>query len=121
MKCWIVAIVFALLASGMSYAATFHGEISDSSCALNVHSLSRSHKEMLKSRSFGSNAASCSRHCVAKFAASFVLVEKRNVYRLDDQVEAEKFAGQAVIVTGDLDVKKNVITIKSIQADHPAK
>ncbi|HEV7218523.1 MAG: hypothetical protein ACHP8A_00075 [Terriglobales bacterium] len=121
MKCWIVATVFALLASGVSNGATFHGEISDSSCALNVHSLSRSHKEMLKSKSFGTDAASCSRNCVAKFAASFVLVEKGNVYRLDNQVVAEKFAGQAVVLTGDLDAKKSVITIKSIQPDHPAK
>jgi hypothetical protein len=121
MKCWILATVFAILASGLSYAATFHGEISDSSCALNVHSLSRSHKEMLKSRSFGADAASCSRHCAAQFAASFVLVDKKNVYRLDDQVTAEKWAGQAVLVTGELDVKKNVITVTSIQAASPAK
>jgi hypothetical protein len=121
MKCRTLAIIFTLLATGMSYAATFHGEISDSSCALNVHSLSRSHKEMLKSRSFGSGAASCSRNCVAQFGASFVLVEKKNVYRLDDQVAAEKWAGQAVLVTGELDVKKNVITVTSIQAASPAK
>jgi hypothetical protein len=121
MKCWIVIIVFTILASGSSYAATFHGEIADSSCALNVHSLSRSHKEMLKSRSFGPDAASCSRQCVAQFAASFVLVEKKNVYRLDDQVAAGKWAGQAVLVTGELDVKKNVITVTSIQAASPAK
>jgi predicted nuclease of predicted toxin-antitoxin system len=43
------------------------------------------------------------------------LVEKKNVYRLDNQEKAEKWAGQIVIVTGDLDVKKNVITIGSIQ------
>ncbi len=121
MKGWIVAALFALLLSSMSYGATFHGEISDSSCALNVHSLSRSHQEMLKSKSFGTDAASCSRNCVAKFAASFVLVEKGNVYRLDNQVAAERFAGQPVVLTGDLDAKKNVITIKSIQPDHPSK
>ncbi len=32
---------------------TFRGEVSDSQCALNVHSVTRSHKEMLKSKSMG--------------------------------------------------------------------
>ena len=115
MRCLIVLIIFVVLVMEISHAATFQGEIGDSSCALNIHSISRSHKEMLKSRSFGSDAASCTRHCVAQFASSYVLVEKKNVYRLDNQEKAEKWAGQAVIVTGDLDVKKNVITIGSIQ------
>ena len=61
-KCSIVLTVFAVLATGLTHAATFRGEIGDSSCALNVHSLSRSHKEMLKSKSFGSTAADCARH-----------------------------------------------------------
>ena len=117
MKCWIVLTVFAVLATGLSNAATFRGEIGDSSCALNVHSLSRSHQEMLKSKSFGSTAADCARHCVAYLGSSFVLVVKKNVYRLDNQVEAEKWAGQTVIVTGELDAKKNAITVKTIQAE----
>lgn len=113
--CSIVLTVFAVLATGLSHAATFRGEIGDSSCALNVHSLSRSHQEMLKSKSFGSTAADCARHCVAYLGSSFVLVVKKNVYRLDNQVEAEKWAGQTVIVTGELDAKKNAITMKTIQ------
>ena len=115
MRGWIVLLVFAVLGTELSHAATFHGEIGDSSCALNVHSLSRSHKEMLKSRSFGPDAVSCARHCVVQFASSYVLVEKKNVYRLDNQEKAEKWAGQTVIVTGELDVKRNLITIGSIQ------
>jgi hypothetical protein len=114
-KCSIVITVFAVFATGLSHAATFRGEIGDSSCALNVHSLSRSHQEMLKSKSFGSTAADCARHCVAYLGSSFVLVVKKNVYRLDNQVEAEKWAGQTVIVTGELDAKKNAITMKTIQ------
>jgi hypothetical protein len=115
MKCWIALAVFAFLATALSHAATFKGEIGDSSCALNVHSLSRSHQEMLKSKSFGSTAADCARHCVAHQGSSFVLVVKNDVYRLDNQVQAEKWAGQTVIVTGELDVKKNVITIEGIR------
>jgi hypothetical protein len=121
MKCWIVKswnvqswIVLTAFAAGLSHAATFRGEIGDSSCALNVHSLSRSHQEMLKSKSFGSTAADCARHCVAHQGSSFVLVVKKNVYRLDNQKEAEEWAGQTVIVTGELDAKKNAITIKTI-------
>lgn len=121
MKRRIVLAVLVVFAAGLSHAATFQGEVADSSCALNVHSLSRSHKEMLKSRSFGPDAASCSRHCVAQFGSSYVLVEKKNVYRLDKQEEAEKWAGQTVLVTGELDINKNVIKVKSIQPVPPAK
>jgi hypothetical protein len=113
---WIVLTIFlTIFAAGLSHAATFRGEIGDSSCALNVHSLSRSHQEMLKSKSFGTTAADCARHCVAHQGSSFVLVVKNDVYRLDNQQEAEKWAGQTVIVTGDLDAKKSAITVKSIQ------
>jgi len=55
----------------MAYAGdeplpTFRGEISDSQCALNVHSLTRSHDEMLKSKSgaAGRTRASCSQYCI---------------------------------------------------------
>ena len=116
MKFWIVLTVFAVLDTGLIHAATFRGEIGDSSCALNVHSLSRSHKEMLKSKSFGSTAADCARHCVAHQGSSYVLVVKKDVYRLDNQKEAEKWAGHTVIVTGDLDAKNKVIMIDTIQA-----
>jgi hypothetical protein len=114
-RCSIVVAVFAVLATGLSHAATFRGEIGDSSCALNVHSLSRSHSEMLKSKSFGSTAADCARHCVAHQGSSYVLVVKKEVYRLDKQKEAEKWAGQTVIVTGDLDAKRKVIMVETIQ------
>jgi hypothetical protein len=115
MRCWIVFSVLAL-ATPLTHGAAFRGEIGDSSCALNVHSLSRSHQEMLKNKSIGSTAAECARHCVAHLGSSFVLVVKKDVYRLNDQKEAEKWAGQTVIVTGELDAKKNVIAVKTIQS-----
>ena len=114
-KCWIFLTVFAVLATGLSHAATFRGELGDSSCALKIHSLSRSHKEMLKSKSFGTTSADCARHCVAHQGSSYVLVVKKDVYRLDKQKEAEKWAGQTVIVTGELDAKKKVIMVDTIQ------
>jgi Protein of unknown function (DUF5818) len=122
MNCWLVkysivkySIVLTIFAATLSRAATFRGEIGDSSCALNVHSLSRSHQEMLKSKSFGSTAADCARHCVAHQGSSFVLVVKDDVYHLDKQEAAEKWAGQTVIVTGELDGNKKMITIKTIE------
>jgi hypothetical protein len=115
MKRLIVFAAFMVFAVELSHAATFRGEIGDSSCALNVHSLSRSHQEMLKNKSIGSTSAECARHCVAHLGSSFVLVVKKDVYRLDNQEEAEKFAGQTVMVTGELDATKNVIAIKTIE------
>ena len=112
---WIALTVVAVFATGLSHAATFRGEIGDSSCALNVHSLSRSHQEMLKNKSIGSTAADCARHCVAHLGSSFVLVVKKDVYRLDNQEAAEKWAGQTVIVTGELDAAKKTIAVKTIQ------
>jgi hypothetical protein len=114
MKYWIVFSVFALAAS-LTHAATFRGEIGDSSCALNVHSLSQSHEEMLKNKSIGTTDADCARHCVAHLGSSFVLVIKKEVYRLDNQVAAEKWAGQTVTVIGKLDAKKNMIAVKTIE------
>jgi hypothetical protein len=73
---------------------------------------------MLKNKSIGTAASDCARYCVAHLGSSFVLVEKKAVYHLDDQKEAEKWAGQTVIVTGELDAKKSLITVKTIQ---PAK
>jgi hypothetical protein len=104
----------AVIAVSLTHAATFRGEIGDSSCALNVHSLSRSHLEMLKNKSIGSTPAECARHCVAHLGSSYVLVVTKDVYRLDKQAEAEKWAGQAVIVTGELEEKRNAIEVKTI-------
>jgi hypothetical protein len=101
------SMLFLLLTlSSLSWAGdkieTFNGEIADSSCAYNVHSLSRSHKEMLKSKEWGNNAADCTRRCVQKFGASYVLVHGNNVYRLEQQNLAEPFAGQQVTISGTL-------------------
>jgi len=117
LKSWTVLNVLTLtvFASVLSHATSFRGEIGDSSCALNIHSLSRSHKEMLKAKNFGSTPADCARQCVAHQGAAFVLVVKEKVYRLDNQQAAERWAGQIVIVTGELNEKKDAITVNTIQ------
>jgi len=95
---------------------TFIGEIADSQCALNVHSLDRSHKVMIKMGNAGKTSADCSRYCVQQRGGKFVLQTKTDVYKLDNQAVAEKSAGLKVKVTGTLDPKTNVIALRSIEA-----
>ncbi len=108
----------ALLASAQSpKPRVFKGEVADSSCAFNVHSLTRSHQEMLKAKGTGTDAASCSRYCVKNFGADFVLVDGQNVYRLADQPHSfwEGFAGKKVAVHGVLDAKTRTIHVDRLQ------
>lgn len=93
----------------------FTGEIADTQCALNVHSLTHSHQEMIKAKRMGPDAASCARYCVRNMGGSFVLLHDRNtVYRLDDQVQAERFAGHRVNVFGSLEQDPGMIHVSSI-------
>jgi len=52
---------------------TFRGEIADSQCALNVHSLSQSHKEMIEMKHDVKTNADCARYCVKERGGRFVL------------------------------------------------
>lgn len=99
---------------------TFVGEISDSQCALNVHSLTRSHQEMLKSKSMGGSGAECTAYCVKYLGGEYVLSSKADVYRLDDQDDAAKFAGQTVKLVGVLGPKSTIHVI-SITPDSKPK
>ena len=116
----IAAMALVLLLVLFSYAGddaprTFQGEIGDSQCALNVHSLTRSHKEMLKSKAMGGDAAACARYCTKYLGGNFVLVVKKDVYHLDDQNRAQIFAGKLVKITGTLDTKSNTIHVVQIE------
>ena len=95
---------------------TFRGEIADSQCALNVHSLSQSHKEMIAMKPEIKTEAECARYCVKERGGRFVLQTKDKVYKLDAQVLAEEWAGQRVKVIGTLDPKTNTITVEKIEA-----
>ncbi len=99
---------------------TFRGEIADSQCALNVHSLSQSHKEMIDMRTDLKTNADCARFCVKERGGKFVLQSKDKVYHLDKQDEAEAFAGQQVKIVGILDPKTKTIMVRSIAAIAPA-
>lgn len=93
---------------------TFEGEVSDSQCAMNVHSLTRSHQEMLKTRSHGNTPAACAIYCVEYLGGRFVLVSGKNVYRLDNDDLVKKFAAEKVKISGILDAKSESIHVISI-------
>jgi hypothetical protein len=63
-------------------------------------------------------SASNTNHIVAtdrSTGARYVLVVKNDVYRLDDQNYAERFAGAKVRITGTLDAKTHVLHILTIE------
>jgi|ERR1035438_1902714 type 1 fimbria pilin len=112
----IISFLMGMLvwASAGSANSKFRGEISDTQCAMNVHSLSRSHEEMLTKQTIGTDAASCARACVRR-GGEWVLKSGDKVYRLNNQTGVEDFAGQKVEVTGTLDSKTNSIDNTSIE------
>jgi len=109
----LAATVFCFAGSGSEQV--FRGEIADSQCALNVHSLSRSHQEMLEKHEIGKTAGDCARYCVKNLGGVFVLQVKEKVYKLDNQDLAEKNAGLKVKVTGVLDPQTNIIAIHTME------
>jgi hypothetical protein len=98
-------------------ARVFHGEVSDSQCALNVHSLTRSHQEMLKSKSMGGTSNTCSTYCIEHLGGYLVLSAGNDVYRLDRADLVHGFEGQKVKVTGVLDTKLNLIHVQKIELE----
>jgi len=115
-KCAAAAVVlgtlFCMAPGGREQV--FKGEIADSQCANNVHSLDRSHAEMLKKKGVGKNAADCTRYCVKHMGGLYVIEVGQNVYKLDNQQLADIYAGQRVKLTGVLDSSTNTITVRSI-------
>lgn len=93
----------------------FTGVIADSQCAMNIHSMSQSHKEMLQSKEAGTTDADCVWYCVSQRGGRFVLQNKSKVYKLDKQDLSKKLAGSKVRVTGTLDPKTNTIHVMSIE------
>jgi len=98
-------------------AQIFHGEVSDSQCALNVHSLTRSHQEMLKSKSMGGTSNTCAVYCIERLGGYLVLSSGKNVYRLDCADLVHGFEGQRVLIKGVLDIKLNQIHVIKIDLE----
>lgn len=109
-------LLFAWATSAQS-AQIFHGEVSDSQCALNVHSLTRSHQEMLKSKSMGGTSNTCAVYCIERLGGYLVLSTGKNVYRLDRADLVHGFEGQRVVVNGVLDTKLNQIHVVKIELE----
>ena len=93
----------------------FHGEVSDSQCAMNVHSLTRSHQEMLKSKSMGGTSNTCSMYCIEHLGGYLVLSSGNDAFRLDRSDLVHGFEGQKVKVTGVLDAKVKQIHVLKIE------
>ena len=93
----------------------FEGEISDRQCGFNVHSLTRSHDEMLKSGYMGHTAADCTRNCIRGRGGQYVFVSstKKIAYKIEQQDLVEQFAGQNVRIQGT--EQKGEIHISSIK------
>ena len=110
------SLALATAAHGQN-TQVFHGEVSDSQCALNVHSLTRSHQEMLKSKSMGGTANTCAVYCIEHLGGYLVLSAGKNVYRLDRADLVHGFEGHRVVVTGTLDGKVGQIHVVKIDLD----
>lgn len=94
------------------------GAIMDSQCAFNVHSEGHSHEWMIKKNVPGaSDEKSCTQHCVKDMGGLYVLVVKDEVYRLDDQVLPEQFAGRSVKVTATMDTKPHTLRVLKIEEE----
>jgi len=114
---WALGLLAVATAAGGENTQTFHGEVSDSQCALNVHSLTRSHQEMLKSKSMGGTANTCAVYCIEHLGGYLVLSAGKNVYRLDRSDLVHGFEGRKVVVTGVLDGKLNQIHVLKIDLE----
>ncbi len=111
--------LLALSAVGQAQAAqTFHGEVSDSQCALNVHSLTRSHQEMLKSKSMGGTSNTCSVYCIEHLGGYLVLSTDKDVFRLDRSDLVHGFEGRRVVINGVLDPKLKQIHVLKIDLEN---
>ena len=110
--------VLALAGAAYSQAShVYRGEVSDSQCALNVHSLTRSHQEMLKSKSMGGTSNTCSVYCIEHLGGYLVLSAGNDVYRLDRADLVHGFEGRKVVITGVLDPKLKQIHVLKIELD----
>ncbi|HLJ91226.1 MAG TPA: DUF5818 domain-containing protein [Candidatus Angelobacter sp.] len=96
---------------------TLDGEISDSQCGFNVHSVTRSHDEMIKAGYMGKTPEECTRNCVRGRGGQFVFVtdDKKHTYRIEPQDMVKDFAGKKVQIQGTLaDEKFHVTGIKPL-------
>lgn len=118
-RCLLAALLLSSLAIAKDKdgVLSLQGEIMDSQCAFNVHSTTQSHDSMTEKGVFGRDARSCTLHCAKDMAGVYVLVVKKDVYRLDNQDQAELFAGRKVKVSGTLDAKTRTLHVLKMEED----
>jgi hypothetical protein len=116
---WCAAGILAIAGAAYGQSArVFRGEVSDSQCAMNVHSLTRSHQEMLKSKSMGGTSNTCSVYCIEHMGGYLVLFSGQDVFRLDRSDLVHGFEGQKVKLTGVLDAKAKQIHVLKIELEN---
>jgi len=116
---WCAAGVLVLAGAALAQdVRSFRGEVSDSQCALNIHSLTRSHQEMLKSKSMGGTSNTCAVYCIEHLGGYLVLSAGNNVYRLDRADLVHGFEGRRVKIMGTLDPKLKQIHVLKIDLEH---
>jgi hypothetical protein len=112
----ILTLGLILMANAEEKPRVFTGEIADSQCSMNVHSLTRSHTEMMKNKNMGGTPANCTNYCIKYLGGDYVLAAGDQVYRLDEQDKATSFAGLKVKLTGILNAKTKTIHVIDIKA-----
>ena len=112
----VAALVLGGISHGQS-SRTFRGEISDSQCAMNIHSLTKSHQEMLKSKTMGGTSNTCSVYCIEHLGGYLVLSVGNDVYRIDRADLVHGFEGRKVIIDGILDSKLKQIHVLRIDLE----
>src|SRR5438309_9588452 len=116
----VVGLTVVLTFSGVAQSQgphVFRGEVSDSQCALNVHSLTRSHQEMLKSKSMGGTSNTCAVYCIEHLVGSLVLSAGKEVDRLDRPDLVHGFEGQRVKITGAVDSLVNMVQVVKVELE----
>ena len=117
MTLYAVGILLLADAAHGQVSHVYRGEVSDSQCAMNVHSLTRSHQEMLKSKSMGGTSNTCSVYCIEHLGGYLVLSAGNDVYRLDRTDLVHGFEGRRVVITGVLDPKLKQIHVLKIDLE----
>ena len=112
----ILTMGLLLIANAEEKTRTFTGEIADSQCSMNVHSLTRSHTEMMKNKNMGGTATNCTNYCIKYLGGDYVLAVGDQVYRLDEPEKAASFAGLKVKISGTLNSKNKTIHVVDIKA-----
>jgi hypothetical protein len=106
----MAALLLASVASGAdSFPVLFTGIVSDSECGLD-------HVRMKKQHHLPNDLA-CTRDCCEKYKQEYVLADHAagDVFQLDDQKGAGRFANRPVRILGTLDPDSGTIHVVRIE------